>query len=81
MKQAAVNQPHGWSSTGKPATEPLGKTLTFKPLSCPEDRRRYRFAAEDFTIKNDGINFDCKNHIDTTLISLHKLIDLTDYVF
>ncbi len=25
VKQAAVNQPHGWSSTGKPATEPLGE--------------------------------------------------------
>ena len=29
--QAAVNQPYGWSATGKPATEPVGKTLTSKP--------------------------------------------------
>ena len=29
--QAAVNQPYGWGSTGKPETEPLGKTLTSKP--------------------------------------------------
>ncbi len=28
--QAAVNQPYGWSATGKPATEPVGKTLTSK---------------------------------------------------
>ena len=29
--QAAVNQPYGWSATGEPATEPMGKTLTSKP--------------------------------------------------
>ena len=29
--QAAVNQPYGWSATGKPATEPVDKTLTSKP--------------------------------------------------
>ena len=29
--QAAVNQPYGWSATGEPATEPVGKTLTSKP--------------------------------------------------
>ena len=29
--QAAVNQPYGWSATGKPATEPVGRTLTSKP--------------------------------------------------
>ena len=29
--QAAVNQPYGWGSTGKPATEPVGKTPTSKP--------------------------------------------------
>ena len=29
--QAAVNQPYGWSATGKPETEPVGKTLTSKP--------------------------------------------------
>ncbi len=28
--QAAVNQPYGWGATGKPATEPVGKTLTSK---------------------------------------------------
>ena len=38
--QAAVNQPYGWSATGKPETEPVDKTLTSKPsgLSCPEGR-------------------------------------------
>ena len=30
-RQAAVNQPYGWSAIGKPETEPLGKTLTSKP--------------------------------------------------
>ena len=29
--QAAVNQPYGWGATGKPETEPVGKTLTSKP--------------------------------------------------
>ena len=29
--QAAVNQPYGWSATGRPETEPVGKTLTSKP--------------------------------------------------
>ena len=29
--QAAVNQPYGWGATGKPETEPMGKTLTSKP--------------------------------------------------
>ena len=29
--QAAVNQPYGWGATGKPATEPVGKTPTSKP--------------------------------------------------
>ncbi len=29
--QAAVNQPYGWGATGKPATEPVDKTLTSKP--------------------------------------------------
>ncbi len=29
--QAAVNQPYGWSATGEPATEPVGKTPTSKP--------------------------------------------------
>ena len=29
--QAAVNQPYGWSATGEPATEPVGRTLTSKP--------------------------------------------------
>ena len=29
--QAAVNQPHGWSATGRPETEPVGKALTSKP--------------------------------------------------
>ena len=29
--QAAVNQPYGWSATGEPETEPVGKTLTSKP--------------------------------------------------
>ncbi len=29
--QAAVNQPHGWSATGRPETEPVGQTLTSKP--------------------------------------------------
>ena len=29
--QAAVNQPYGWSATGKPETEPVDKTLTSKP--------------------------------------------------
>ena len=29
--QAAVNQPYGWSATGKPETEPVGRTLTSKP--------------------------------------------------
>ncbi len=44
--QAAVNQPgepsghpvSGWSATGKPETEPLGKTLTSKPSGLPEGR-------------------------------------------
>ena len=36
--QAAVNQPYGWSATGKLATEPVGKTLTSKPSACPEGR-------------------------------------------
>ena len=30
-RQAAVNQPYGWSAIGKPEAEPLGKTLTSKP--------------------------------------------------
>ena len=29
--QAAVNQPHGWSATGRPETESVEKTLTSKP--------------------------------------------------
>ena len=29
--QAAVNQPYGWSATGEPATELVGRTLTSKP--------------------------------------------------
>ena len=29
--QAAVNQPYGWSATGRPETEPVDKTLTSKP--------------------------------------------------
>ena len=29
--QAAVNQPYGWGATGKPETEPVGKTPTSKP--------------------------------------------------
>ena len=29
--QAAVNQPYGWSTTDKPETEGVGKTLTSKP--------------------------------------------------
>ena len=29
--QAAVNQPYGWGATGRPETEPMGKTLTSKP--------------------------------------------------
>ena len=29
--QAAVNQPHGWSATGRPETESVDKTLTSKP--------------------------------------------------
>ena len=36
--QAAVNQPYGWSATGKPVTESVGKTLTSKPSACPEGR-------------------------------------------
>ena len=36
--QAAVNQPYGWSATGRPETEPVGKTLTSKPSGCPEGR-------------------------------------------
>ena len=36
--QAAVNQPNGWGATGKPETEPVGKTLTSKPSGCPEGR-------------------------------------------
>ena len=42
--QAAVNQPgepsghpvNGWSATGRPETEPLGKTLTSKPSGLSE---------------------------------------------
>ena len=34
--QAAVNQPHGWSATGRPETEPVEKTLTSKPSGLPE---------------------------------------------
>ena len=36
--QAAVNQPHGWSATGRPETEPVEKTLTSKPSGLPEGR-------------------------------------------
>ena len=37
--QAAVNhQPYGWGATGRPETEPVGKTLTSKPKACPEGR-------------------------------------------
>ena len=33
--QAAVNQPYGWSTTGRPETEPVDKTLTSKPSGLP----------------------------------------------
>ena len=36
--QAAVNQPYGWGATGRPETEPVGKTLTSKPSGLPEGR-------------------------------------------
>ena len=36
--QAAVNQPYGWGATGKPETEPVGKTLMSKPSACSEGR-------------------------------------------
>ena len=36
--QAAVNQPHGWSATGRPEAEPVEKTLTSKPSGLPEGR-------------------------------------------
>ena len=41
--QAAVNQPYGWGATGKPETEPMGKTLTSKP-SPQVNRRRSLWA-------------------------------------